>query len=752
MVSLIRSHLWAALIVAAYLILGAAFSVANPIHEATDELRHYRYVRYIADYGQLPIQSDEPGNAQAHHPPLYYASAALASFWVHPAEPLYEPLPNPQWGFRNWEVGIDNKNLYLHGPEEAWPYRDVSLAAHLARWVTLLWGAGAVALTIAIARVAFSSRPAIAIAAGALIAFNPMFLYLGGAVNNDVPAALMGAAITYICLRVAQDGLTVRRTFLLGGLYGLALLVKFNLIGLLAVIEIALLVSAAGDGDAKANRWKFAQANAIIIGLALIVAGWWYARNAILYGEPTGFLRLTEIWGFRPPRVGLALAWRELAYAWSSLWARFGYGQIPVPDTFYAAIGVLCGMGVAGLALLVIRSRDTEEESTSSTRLWIGRTQRHVLLVLASSVFVNFATLYAYIVISPAGAMGRFFFPGLPAFATLVAVGLLGPLPEVGQRFGTVMIGLGMIACALIALCGYLIPAYAIPPAVTSPPEPLNIEVGDVARILAYEVTPETVLPGQPIDVTITWEVIRPTEQPYALFIHVLNPDGALIAQRDTYTGLGNYPSQWWRPGHIYTETYRIYLPQTAYTPDIGLVEVGLYNPDLGRLPISTSQATDSALGIGQVELAADPSAEYPNQIFVNWDNHFALVGYTIEPRVLHPGEKTWVTLYWQALDPPREEDFKVFLHVMEGWDNQWAGNDGNPVEPDGFTRYWVAGQVYEDRRKLRLPPDIPPGEYVLELGWFSDTDGERLNILASDGHIIDNWLALNTIRVLPHE
>jgi len=40
----------------AFVILAIAYSVINPLHEATDELRHYRFVRTISTSGQLPIQ------------------------------------------------------------------------------------------------------------------------------------------------------------------------------------------------------------------------------------------------------------------------------------------------------------------------------------------------------------------------------------------------------------------------------------------------------------------------------------------------------------------------------------------------------------------------------------------------------------------------------------------------------------------------------------------------------------------------
>jgi len=486
------------------------------------------------------------------------------------------------------------------------------------------------------------------------------------------------------------------------------------------------------------------RANGLILAISAILSGWWYVRNTILYGEPTGFLRLTEIWGFRSPETGVKLAGNELQYAWTSLWARFGYGQIPVPTIYYTITAVLCGAGLVGAVIFLIRSRGAE-----------GRI-RAILLVLAATVAVNFAVVYAYITVSPAGAMGRFFFPGLPALVTLVAVGLAGIWPRIVQITVAALVSVGMVIYAVTTLTGYLIPAYALPAQVQRPADSLDITLGDNARILAYNVSPASAHPGDEIDVTVTWEILKATDQPYAVFIHLFNPDGAFIAQHDTYTGGGNYPSQWWQPGHIFTETYRVFLSDTTYTPDQALINIGLYNPELGRLPVHGATPTEEAspseqgvLTIGEVDIPDDPNAEYRNPMFINWGNYFALVGYKMDPRVLHPGQEIEFRLFWQALDPPPDEDYKVFLHVMEGWETRWAGRDGNPVSPDEETRTWIPGEVYKDRRTIKLPNDIPPGTYTIELGLFSATDEHRLNIIAKDGHIVDNWLPLNTIQVV---
>ena len=66
--------------------------------------------------------------------------------------------------------------------------------------------------------------------------------------------------------------------------------------------------------------------------VAGMVAGWWFLRNQLLYGEPTGFQELTELWGVRNPLESLGLAVSELPYAWTTLWGRFGFGQIPLPE------------------------------------------------------------------------------------------------------------------------------------------------------------------------------------------------------------------------------------------------------------------------------------------------------------------------------------------------------------------------------------------------------------------------------------
>ncbi|MCZ7544142.1 MAG: glycosyltransferase family 39 protein [Anaerolineae bacterium] len=241
--------------------------------------------------------------------------------------------------------------------------------------MTTLWGAAAVWATYLIGLEVFGNR-AIAVGGTAFLAFNPQFLYLSGAVNNDVPAAAAGAVVLLLSVRVVARGLDARRAAWLGLAYGVALLTKTHLLPMIGVIGLALLLAAW-----RRRAWRQAlRALGIVLGVAALVSGWWFVRNAVLYGEPTGFVRVTEIWGVRDPRASLTLALMELPFAWTTLWGRFGYGQVPLPGALYTLMAVVGVAGLVGLALYALRratavaSRKPERTSArwrcSARRRW----------------------------------------------------------------------------------------------------------------------------------------------------------------------------------------------------------------------------------------------------------------------------------------------------------------------------------------------------------------------------------------------
>ena len=759
-----RSHIAIAVILAAFVVLSFAASVINPLHEATDELRHYRFVRHIVQRHSLPVQGQGGCSAQGHHPPLFYALGAVATVWIDTGRDVcHEPPINNFWNYRQWEVGRDNKNLYLHGDDEAFPWFGEALAAHIIRGLNVLIGAGVVWLTWVTARAIWPRQPALALGAAAFVAFNPMFVYMAGAINNDVVAALSATAVVLACVRLVQDenGLSRYRGLILGALFGLALMSKFNLAALALLIEAAVTWVAW-----RRRQWRlWLQVNLFIAGVTLLIAGWWFVRNQLLYGEPTGFRVLTELWGVRDPAESWGVAIFELAPTWTSLWGRFGYGQIPLPDAIYEGLRWLATFALLGLAIPLLHRWQNELAKTGAP-----------LLLLALNVILFFAVVFNYLLVSPAGAMGRFFFPALPSLAILMFYGLSqwstlfsqatkvstfeerisnlqspisnpqSPIPNLA-----LLTNLTMATLTTVALFAYLAPAYSRPPAFdpnAAVPNPIDAHFDTLAILRGYELSTTVLRPGEPLDVKLYWEVTAPPPGNYLLFVHLIDDEnGTMVVQRDTHPGLGNFPSSQWRPGDHFVESIRLVLPETAYTPATARLSVGLYAPDSYRLAITDAggAALGDALDLGTVTIAPlsgpdEAGSNYPNLLDQNFNNEVRLVGYEYDRRTVLAGESLTVTLYWEAL-PAVAAGHIVEVHLCDESCQPWN------------VRATTVGPLPGRRSSTHVLPiheDLSPGSYLIHVALLDAMTKEPQNIIAEDGHWIDNRLLLARVRIEP--
>ena len=742
--TLLRKHIPFLVILAAFIALAVGYSVVTPLYEPTDEVGHFRYIEYLRILRQLPAPRVNGVLIQSHHPPLFHAAAALVSAWV-PRDRLwdYEPEVNPYWGYRYWEPGVDNKNQFMHRAEEAWPYRGTTLAIHVVRWFNIVLGALTVWLAYRLAQAIFPERRTFALGATAFVAFNPMFLHLSGGINNDVAAGLVSTATLLVCLKIVQpDGVSPkRREIQLGVLLGLALLTKFNLLALLPVIEIALALAAFQQGSWKA----FIRANVIVLGLATLMAGWWYLRNTLLYGEASGVGAMSQEWGGqRVPSQSIGLALSEMPYLWTSLWGRFGYGQIPLTDAIYTALFAVVISSLLGLVLMWVKSR--------RQKILLSRQQTLQLAMLGLTLFLFWATIFVYATLSVNAAMGRFLFPALAGFGVLVFLGLSGWIPTRWDGGLAAIVNLALAGLSAYGLVGVLAPAYACPTQlgeqqIAAITHPTQIVFGDQVRLLGYDVNTDQLLPGDEFILTAYWQALAPSAPDLTVFVHLLSREGPVITQRNTYPGLGRYPASAWQPGDTFSDRYRIVLDSYTYAPDVTDVVLGMYTPSGGRIPV-TSGGSDDAITLTQVTIA-ELSGVYPNPAHLNFDNKLTLLGYTLTDRSVRPGQTLTLTLYWQ-IPRPAQYDYSVFAHVLGGTDQKWASNDGFPYTSPKRTRRWTVGQVYTDARALRLPADIPPGDYPIEFGVYGGPEGNRLMIWSANGHRSDERLLLTQIRVTP--
>jgi hypothetical protein len=299
---------------------------------------------------------------------------------------------------------------------------------------------------------------------------------------------------------------------------------------------------------------------------------------------------------------------------------------------------------------------------------------------------------------------------------------------------------------SLYALFGYLVPAFAYPRTVDSLPAsatPAAASFEGAAEIVGYQVSGSTPQPGQHVDVTLYWKPLAQTASPMQVFVHLVDSQGIIVAQRDTYPGLGNALSTSWQVGRMFVDTYRVFLSDTAYAPESLAIRVGLWNTAEDR-PLLVGDS--DSVAAGSVSLLPR-SGDVPNPVRINFDNRVNLVGYSLDQRVVAPGSTLALTTYWRPVRP--EADYWAFAHVVAADGQIWALADSVLQPP---VTGWVPESTTIEVRPITLAPDTPPGQYVVLFGVTRVTPAgqDRLKVLADDGHEVDDHIELVKIKVEP--
>jgi 4-amino-4-deoxy-L-arabinose transferase-like glycosyltransferase len=747
-----------ALVMVIYLVLGLAYSVVNPIFESPDESLNYANIRFLIEERRFPVlKPDEP--TKAHHPPLYYVLGALLTHWV-PNEDFdaVTERVNPFWIHRVGEFDVDNKTLYLHDPAlEGFPYRDVALGVHLVRWLSLAMGAGTVLLVYATAKELLPHRPSLWAAAAALVAFNPMFLFISGSVHDDALANLVAAAILIVTARITVRGPTMRRAVGLGGLLGLAILTKLTCLLITPTVALALLGRSSADG-LRVRLRDALRFGGIIVLVALLIGGWWFARNQLLYGEPTSMGRQMEAWGGpREDAPDLAAAARELGFLHDSSWGVFGYGQIPMPRWTYALYRLLGLAALGGLLLLWARRRRGRGSGSGSPVFSQPLSLMGALIVLSAPA-TTFLVVFARMTFIDTADFGRYLFVSLGFLTPLYVLGIGQWLR--GRRVKWLSLGMasGMVVLALFALIQVLHPAYADPEMLSTQEiqartQPSALRFGESIRLLGHKLDRRRARPGEEVAVTLCWESLASMEEDFVYFVHFLGPEERIVGARTTHPGLGRYPTSHWSPGDRFCDVLGVPVEKRTPAPAVYNVEIGWHEPDGGeRLPAYDGDGTPLEwVLLDRIKVAPEkePTVSIPRRVDADLGGEITLLGYDVDALQVSPGDTLSVTLYWEAqVRPP--VNYTVFLHLAAADGPPHAQNDGPPAGGTYPTSFWDVGEVVTDPRTIHIPADLPPGDYPLVAGMYRLETGERLPWLGVDGAVRGDAVALDTITVRP--
>jgi len=250
-----------------YLVVASLYNVIVPLWETPDETGHFDYAVHLLEQRTLPRM--EAGRMdESFQPPLYYVLEALV---ISPADldnPVGAPRTNPNWIFEG--QGGRQINCCLHDASEStFPYQGYALALRLARALSTLLGLGTVLLTHRIARTILPNNRFVVLLATALVAFNPQFLSMSAAANNDnlvvfTTTGLLAQAVALLWRRDRRPP-TARDGLVLGGWILVALMAKLTSLALIGVALAALLAKGARDQQLKPTVGSLALAISVAV-------------------------------------------------------------------------------------------------------------------------------------------------------------------------------------------------------------------------------------------------------------------------------------------------------------------------------------------------------------------------------------------------------------------------------------------------------------------------------------------------------
>jgi hypothetical protein len=136
------------------------------------------------------------------------------------------------------------------------------------------------------------------------------------------------------------------------------------------------------------------------------------------------------------------------------------------------------------------------------------------------------------------------------------------------------------------------------------------------------------------------------------------------------------------------------------------------------------------------------------SEVWYNLGQNIRLIGHKVNSTV-EAGETLRPRLYWQA-QAPMDQDYIVFVHLLDEGGNLRAQQDCQPQRGDYPTSLWRLGEVIWDGHEIPLPADLPAGTYRLVAGMYLLESMERLPVLDETGRRLpDDVIPLGEIQVV---
>jgi hypothetical protein len=288
------------------------------------------------------------------------------------------------------------------------------------------------------------------------------------------------------------------------------------------------------------------------------------------------------------------------------------------------------------------------------------------------------------------------------------------------------------------------------------PDHAIDVWADDRLRIVGYDLPSATARQGEPLALILYQSTPEPLEgiwMPYAQL-------GPVEARWTTDSRL---LTPQWLPGEIVAERYEIpvpfNLPPGEYPLRLGYADLTGARPELA---LSSGETTVELATISVVPNPDAPPQATLERALANLDNQVALMSSRTragwqtrrapweEPLSVPSGGVLHLTLNWRALVSPRESA-TIFIHLLDGSGQPVFVHDYTPLGGASPTYLWfpkwLPGQNFTDPYRLVLP-ELPPGDYLLEVGMYGMTSLRRFPVVDLEGNLAGDRVILGPVRV----
>jgi hypothetical protein len=454
----------------------ACWALITPPFQAPDEVDHFAYTQSLVQRGEAP--SRNPGSPLARWSSAETLALEDESFFsdhqvgdtrapwsVHQEYEYREQVaakhPSSSDGGGN-ETAATHGAIYYAALAPAYLLASSSPFSQLTlmRLTSALIGALTVVFAFLLARELAPGRPWLGVLAALLVAYQPMYGFISGAVNNDVGVNAGAAALELLLIMMLRRGVTLRLGLLAGALLVALPVVKGTAYSLYPVAGIALLATLwRHHRRADIPGWTALVATTLVLRESSArfahvfhpaAAG---SSTPLEVGAPVGAVSealahplgyLAYLWQVFLPRLPfMARHWETTNFPGFVIfvergWGAFGWYDVLFPrhvfDVIFAAM-----IAVPILGLIALR------------REW-PFVRRHllelaILVLMALAVVAGVEAAFYTTGTRPAVAeFGRYAFPAIAPLAVLV----VASLHAFGRRW-IVFTGAGLLV-AMIAL------------------------------------------------------------------------------------------------------------------------------------------------------------------------------------------------------------------------------------------------------------------------------------------------------------